>query len=149
MSRLTAFLKLLTVREDQASARAADATRATLAAQADLDGRRASYHTRPRQQGTLTAVQLLALQLQGVGALEHVEAAQAALDRRRQEQADAEDARSAAAVRRKSVERVTDRRKEQAAHVAQTAARRSLDELAILRKVAPRASAPAAGKPFG
>lgn len=136
MSRLAPFLRLLTIREDQANARVVEAANKARVAAGELAARQAAHLGRPVPRGHLTAAQILALRLQGMGSLEQIEAAQAELERRQEDESDANEARSVAAVRRKSVERVTQRRRDEAAQVAQAAARRSLDELAMLRKVA-------------
>jgi flagellar biosynthesis chaperone FliJ len=63
--------------------------------------------------------------------------AKEALEERRVDDDQAERERSIAAIRRRSVERLAERRKTVSVRAAATASQRSLDELAVLRRAQP------------
>lgn len=133
-NRLSVLQRLRAIEERRAQADAARAQRDARRAEARVGDARHHYETRPAADEMLGPVQLRALQLMGTGALEVLQEAVVARDDADEVRRGAQDALSLAAVRRKSVERLAERRMVEAARVAQAAADRALDELMILRR---------------
>jgi len=104
------------------------------AAHGSVDAARGAYRDRP-QAGPqiLTPLLFRALELQGVAAHEVVEEARAAAEGADFDVERAERVWTMAARRHDSVERLADRARSDAAVLAQKAAQRALDELAVLR----------------
>lgn len=132
--RLDRLVRLLQRREDVASAAKARTARAAADAGARLDEARQVQRDIVAPSGHLTPVELQSLRLRGLGAAAVVERAQETLEDRRAEDVDAERERSVAAVRRRSVERLAERRQTAAVRAAAAASQRALDELAALRQ---------------
>lgn len=131
--RIATVLRVRSVQERQAQAAAARAAADEVAADAALAGRRDRDSRRPRPRGELSPLQLRSLQLMGVRSRELIEEA-AAVASRAAEHRDAIDAEATrASVRRRSAERLHERRREAAVHAAAAAAERALDELVTLR----------------
>jgi hypothetical protein len=134
MSRdpLGVLARLRAIEEQRAQAAAARAQLAAQAAEHTAASARDAYAARPQPDLALTPVALRALQLQGTGALEVLQEALLARDEADHARRGAQDALSMATARRKSVERLTQRRMVEASRAAQAAAQRSLDELVLL-----------------
>jgi flagellar protein FliJ len=136
-SRLDRLVRLLQRREDAAAVMKAATGRAVTAAEAELAEARFGAQQIAPPAAQLTPVQLQALRVMGLGAVEHMERAEAALRERQGEDTEAERERSVAAVRRRSVERLAERRRTTFVRAAAAASQRSLDELAALQKARP------------
>jgi flagellar biosynthesis chaperone FliJ len=132
--RLRVVLRLRELEERRAQAAAARAELARREAEEQVESRRAAYAARPVPLDRLSPLHLRALELQGVGALDELQNAHVYLDDVTAERDRADGDRSVAAVRRKSVERLRDRRREATTRAAQVAAQRSLDELSLLMR---------------
>lgn len=143
-SRLNRLVRLLQRREDMASAAKARTSRAV----ADADAILAEAHRARRELSApaapLRPLDLQSLRLRGLGATAHIERALQALEGRRVDDAEAERDRSVAAMRRRSVERLAERRQTVAVRAAAAASQRAMDELAALRRIQapPRIQAP-------
>jgi flagellar export protein FliJ len=99
-----------------------------------LAERRRAYDARPVPQGPLSALEIRTFHLQGIRSSEQIAQATEALEGSR---AAAETARrewTVAADRLKAAERLQEKRREEMARIAQAAAMRSLDELAVMMR---------------
>jgi hypothetical protein len=132
--RLGVVLRLRALEERRAQAAAARAEQARRDAEAQVAARRGAYAARPVPLERLSPLHLRALELQGIGALDELQNAHVYLDDTTAERDRADEDRSAAAIRRKSVERLRDRRRDATVRAAQVAAQRSLDELSLLMR---------------
>lgn len=104
------------------------------AAEQRLAERRRAYATRPSPPPSLSPLELRALQLQGLGAHELVEAASGDLEVAEHRRDELWQAWSHASIARKSVERLVERRGIEQAVAAEQAANRALDELILQRR---------------
>lgn len=91
------------------------------------------HDARPRGTGTLTPLQLRALQLQGLASWSQLAEASAATDRACQIRDDRQSERQRRAIDRRASERMVERRDQQAAVATAAAAQRALDELTVSR----------------
>ncbi|HSK95260.1 MAG TPA: hypothetical protein VK891_01470 [Euzebyales bacterium] len=132
MNRLHTLLRIRKRAETLADGELASATRTRLAAQEayeELLRADAIVSTGPQPR---SLPELLALRMQGIAAQEILTQAADTLEHRKLDEVDARVARTAAAVRRRSVQRVVERRDAEQKLIAQHAARRALAELARL-----------------
>ena len=104
------------------------------AAEQRLEERRQAYRSRPAPPPSLSPLQLRALQLQGLGAHELVEAATGDLDVAEHRRDELWQAWSHASIARKSVDRLVERRGVEEAVAAEQATNRALDELILQRR---------------
>ncbi|MGM0818657.1 MAG: hypothetical protein ACQETV_04630 [Actinomycetota bacterium] len=104
------------------------------AAEQRLEQRRRDYANRADPPPVLTPLELRALQLQGLGAHELVEAATGDLEVAEHRRGELWQAWSHASIARKSVERLAERRAVEQAAAAEQAANRALDELILQRR---------------
>lgn len=134
-SRLDTVLRLRAIRERQARVKLAESLGAEQAAARGLAAAEADFVARPVATGSLSAGQLRGLYLQGVRSAELLEKAaeahrkaqeKAALDRLGWSQASAEQ---------QAVERLTERRRREAADLATRVADDALDDLVGLLRV--------------
>lgn len=134
-SRLDTVLRLRAIRERQARVKLAESLGAEQAAARGLAAAEADFAARPVATGSLSAGQLRGLYLQGVRSAELLEKAaeahrkaqeKAALDRLGWSQASAEH---------QAVERLTERRRREAADLATRVADDALDDLVGLLRV--------------
>ena len=135
MNRLHALLRLRRHEETVADGALAAASRERMQAEVVRDAllrsdEMVSTHPQPR-----TLPELLALRMQGIATRERMAAAEDAVEQRMRDEVDARAARTAAAVRRRSVQRAVERRDHEAALHAQRASRRALADLARLQAV--------------
>lgn len=132
--RLDRLVRLLARREEAATAQRARTAGAVRGAEDGLARARQARHELSVPPAELRPAQLQALRLRGLGTVDDIERAREALAERRTEDDEAERERSLAAVRRRSVERVAERRKTVSVRAAALASQRALDELAMLRR---------------
>jgi hypothetical protein len=99
-----------------------------------LHERRRAYDARPVPHGPLTALEVRTFHLQGIRSTEMMAEATVAHATSRASSDEARRDWSAASDRLKAVERLEQKRREAAARLAQAAAMRSLDELAVLMR---------------
>lgn len=132
-SRLAAVLRLRTVHERRARGRLAEADREVARSRQAVERRREQLPPPPPKE-VLSPQQLHVLALQGVRSNELLEEAAAEHQRTIELRAEAEHEWSQRSVERKSVERLDERRRAEAAIEAAKAAERVLDELTILRR---------------
>lgn len=131
--RAHVVLRVRRILEQRAIARAAEAE-AELATHLDTVRRRAKAHDeRPVGTGTLTPLQLRALQLQGMASWTHLAEARQAADRAARVRGERDEERRARVVDRRASERMVERREQEVAAVAAATAQRALDDLAVLR----------------
>lgn len=135
MNRLHALLRLRRHEENLADGALASASRERMAAEARRDALVRSDHVVSTEPQPRALPELLALRMQGMSAHERAAEAAETVALRAREEADARAARTAAAVRRRSVQRVVERRDHEQMLHAQRAARRALAELARLQAV--------------
>lgn len=135
---IASLLKLRSIRERQARADFGLAQRDVQLAAADLETRRRAHDERPEPPEVLTAVQLRALQLQGIRSLELVAQAAMAYDQARLRAEQARDAWLGSTKELDKAKSLERRRREEAARLAQTAAQRALDQLIIAMRGRPR-----------
>ncbi|MEM9035313.1 MAG: flagellar FliJ family protein [Actinomycetota bacterium] len=130
---LKSVLRLRKIREQQAEAEVAEHRRKVEAARAELQRRRAAVEEqRAPELQAMEAARLRALQLSGVRSVEMVELAREEV-RKAVDELDAATQRwSSASAGRKTAERLSDRRRADAAAVALRASHKSLDELVML-----------------
>lgn len=131
---VAALAKLRGFKEREARTGMGVAMRKEAEAREALQERRRAYDARPVPQGPLTALQMRTFHLQGICSSELIAEAAAALESSR---ASADEARrewSAASDRLKAAERLEQKRRQEAARLAQAAAMRSLDELAVMMR---------------
>lgn len=133
-SRLSRLITLLQRREDAAAAEKARTARAVTDAQAAVEAAEATRAGLSAPAGRMRSADLQYLRLKALGAAAGVERAVETLTDRRADDDEAEEARTFAAVRRRSVERLAERRETVAVQVAAAASQRALDDLASLRR---------------
>lgn len=146
-TRLDRLRRLLRRREDAAAAQKARTARAVSAAEEDVAHARDAQAAVAAPEGTLRAAELQGLRLRALGAAAGVERASEVLADRRAADGEAEEARTVAAVRRRSVERLAERRETVAVRAAAAVSQRALDDLAVLRRAHRPGGAP--GGPQG
>ena len=132
--RLDRLVRMLQRREDLASVAKAQTARKVMSAEEILEEARRAQRELPAPAGQLRPSDLHSLRLRGLGAAANIERAEEALEERRSDDVDAERDRSMAAVRRRSVERLAERRRTVSVRTAAAASRRAIDELAALRQ---------------
>ncbi len=135
MSRFGIVLRLLRRDEQAADSVLAAAARDREAAEVTRDALRRTDHMLHSEPYPQTLPELLALRMQGIAVNEQADEAIAIVQLRNRDERDARLARSAAVARRRSAERLIERREEAQAVVARRAALRALAELARLRAV--------------
>jgi hypothetical protein len=145
MSRLGSVLRVRVIEERRARGELARADAAVRAADGEINDRRRAYARRPRPAGLVSASGLRAVELLGLRCLERVAEAVAERDAALWRRDEAAAGLSQASVRRKSTERLVERREAEAAHQAQLAAQRDADELVLLMRRQGEGAAGAAG----
>lgn len=138
---LRSVLRLRKIRERQAEAELAEHHQRVEAARAELARRRSALDShRAPELMAMEATRLRALQLSGVRSVEMVELARQEV-RKAVDELDAATQRwSSASAGRKTAERLSDRRRADAAVVALRASHKSLDELVVLLRAHRRAN---------
>lgn len=131
--RLTVVLRVRRAQERLAQAEAARAEGEVRAARETREARAEAHAGRDAVAGGLSSLQLRALQLQGLASYAGVLEASVAEEQARTRRDGAAAEHSAAAVRRKGAERMSERRNDVAAALAATNAQRMLDELSVTR----------------
>lgn len=131
-SPISRLLRLREIREEQARAAFGAATQASEQARAHLAEAEVAYQDRPGMPGVLSPAALRGLWLQGVRSHELVAAAGEAYQASLVHAGEARSAWSSASSDLRSVEKLDQRRRADAEHLAQTAADRALDELVII-----------------
>lgn len=132
-SRLRAVQRVREIRERQERARLAQADGEMRDAHESLEDRRARGVPQPPQE-RMSPLALRVLALQGVRSVELIEEAAAEYERTQMHRAEVHSDWSRASVAKKSVDRLEERQRTEAALQARQAAERSLDELVILRR---------------
>ena len=133
MNRLQSLLRLRRHQENVADGVLAAASRKRMQTEASRDALLRSDDMISVEPQPRALPELLVLRLQGVARQERVAEVEAAVEQRMREEVDARAARTAAAVRRRSVQRAVERRDHEQMVQAQRAARRALGELARLQ----------------
>jgi hypothetical protein len=133
MNRLQSLLRLRRHQENVADGVLAAVSRKRMQAEASRDALLRSDDMISVEPQPRALPELLVLRLQGVARQERVAEVEAAVEQRMREEVDARAARTAAAVRRRSVQRAVERRDHEQMVQAQRAARRALGELARLQ----------------
>ncbi len=133
--RMEVVARVMRLREDRARAEDVRAQRAEAAAGERVEDARGNIAGQlPTRGSTLPPVQLLSLHLRGIRATELIELAEEEHERSVHEHRQASRALRRANRERQSVERLAERRQQQAAIAARIRAERSLDEMAVLRR---------------
>lgn len=135
MSRLHTLLRLRRHEEKIADGALAAASRERMNAEASRDALLRSDEMISVEPQPRALPELLVLRLQGMAVEERAAEAEAVVEQRMREEVDARAARTAAAVRRRSVQRAVERRDHELLLQAQRASRRALGELARLQAV--------------
>lgn len=135
MSRLHTLLRLRRHEEKIADSALAAASRERMNAEASRDALLRSDEMISVEPQPRALPELLVLRLQGMAVEERAAEAEAVVEQRMREEVDARAARTAAAVRRRSVQRAVERRDHELLLQAQRASRRALGELARLQAV--------------
>lgn len=135
MSRLHTLLRLRRHEEKIADGALAAAGRERMNAEASRDALLRSDEMISVEPQPRALPELLVLRLQGMAVQERAAEAEAIVEQRMREEVDARAARTAAAVRRRSVQRAVERRDHELMLQAQRASRRALGELARLQAV--------------
>lgn len=135
MSRLHTLLRLRRHEEKIADGALAAASRERMNAEASRDALLRSDEMISVEPQPRALPELLVLRLQGMAVQERAAEAEAIVEQRMREEVDARAARTAAAVRRRSVQRAVERRDHELLLQAQRASRRALGELARLQAV--------------
>lgn len=135
MSRLHTLLRLRRHEEKIADGALAAASRERMNAEASRDALLRSDEMISVEPQPRALPELLVLRLQGMAVQERAAEAEAIVEQRMREEVDAGAARTAAAVRRRSVQRAVERRDHELMLQAQRASRRALGELARLQAV--------------
>ncbi|MEA2532884.1 MAG: hypothetical protein QOJ93_695 [Actinomycetota bacterium] len=128
---LRRLLRLREIREDQARAALAGASRVSGAAAELLEVRTEEYESRPGLPEMLSPTELRGLMLQGVRSHELMSAAAEVYDRALGQTEVARRGWSAASSELRSAEKLDQRRRREADRTAQAAAERALDELVL------------------
>jgi flagellar biosynthesis chaperone FliJ len=131
-NRLHVVARLRVLQERRALGAAALAQRAEVEAEQRLAGARDAYDRRPHAEANLTPAALMSLRTQGLGALEGVAESKAGMERATSELQTAVGAALAASMRRKSAERLVERKDAEAAQAAAIAGQRQSDELGVM-----------------
>jgi hypothetical protein len=135
VSRLGGLLRLRRHKERLADGVLAAATRKRLAAEATYEALTRSDSVVSTEPQPHSLAELVALRMQGIAAQEVLTRAAETMELRRRDELEARAERTAAAVRRRSVQRAVERRELEHMLAAQRAARHALAELARLRAV--------------
>jgi hypothetical protein len=135
VSRLHELLRLRRHQETLADGTLAEATRTRLAAEAAYEELTRPDTVVSSEPQPHSLAELVALRMQGIAAQEVLARAAETMELRRRDETDARAARTAAAVRRRSVQRAVERRELEHMLAAQRAARHALAELARLQAV--------------
>lgn len=133
--RLDTLIRLRSLAERQARVQLADSIRAELAAGTEVARREESHAAMERPTGTLNGAQLLGLHLQGVKSAELVAAAEEVYREAQETAALDRLGWSRAASEEDAVERLSERRRREAAELAQRVAADHLDDLVGLLRV--------------
>lgn len=134
---LTVLLRLRGIEELRAAATAARAARSVQQAVVAAEQARSNHLRRPLADQPLSPLQLRAVQLQGMATADMVEAADAELVAMARERQRAGRELTQAGSRRKSVERLVDRRTAEAALAAGRLAERASSDAHLLRRSRP------------
>jgi flagellar biosynthesis chaperone FliJ len=135
MSRLPTVLRLRELTERRALGAVAGGQRDVLAAKEELAARVQEIQALSSPAGRpLSALELRTLELRGLAHHDLVVDATSEVELAEDRQAELIRAWSHASAQRKSVERLTERRRVEAAHAARAAADRALDEAVLLRR---------------
>lgn len=132
--RLGAVSRVRKILERRALGELAEGRRALVDAEATVAEREAAHRQRPAGPPTVSALELRALQLQGLGSHELVEAATGARDVAEHRVEELWTAWSLASIQRKSVERLEERQAHEQATAAEQATARALDEMVLQRR---------------
>lgn len=131
---LATLLRLRGIQERRERGALARAERALADSRAQVAARKQVLDALSMAGGPLSAAQLRAVRMQGDHAYELLRAAREAAASAEAERDAAAAAASRAAIRRKSTERLVERRDLEAQALARTAAARALDELVVTRR---------------
>jgi flagellar biosynthesis chaperone FliJ len=131
---VAAVAKLRGFKEREARMGMGLAMRKEAESRAALAERRRAYEARPVPQGPLSALEIRTFHLQGIRSSEDVAAATEAVEANRLAADEARREWGMASDRLKAAERLQQKRREELARVAQAAAMRSLDELAVMMR---------------
>ena len=131
--RLDVVLRLRALEERRALGAATLAHLAVIEADDEVGEARSRYEQRPAAEGPVGVGELMALRLLGQGALEAVHTAAAGADQARHRHTEAQQVVLAASMKRKSAERLVERRAAEARQSAEIAERREVDERNVLR----------------
>lgn len=131
---VAAIAKLRGFKERQARMGMGLAMRKEAESRAALAERRRAYDARPVPQGPLSALEIRTFHLQGIRSSEDVVRATEAVEASRVAAAEARQEWATASDRLKAAERLQQKRREELARIAQAAAMRSLDELAVMMR---------------
>ena len=132
-SRLAVVARLRELEERHALGAATRALHALLEAEERQGTARRAYDERPVPSGSLSPAGLASLRTQGLGALEAVAEAGAKVGEAQHARTTAEDLARAASIRRRSAERLLERKEAEARSAAAFAAQREADEHTVLR----------------
>lgn len=131
--RTAVVLRVRRALERRAQGHAARAEAELLEAVERTRQRARAHDQREKGSGTLSPLQLRALQIQGMASWSSVAEASVAADRARQLRDDRRDAQRRASIDRRATERMVERREERDAAVAAATAQRVLDDLTVAR----------------
>jgi hypothetical protein len=131
---VAAIAKLRGFKEREARMGMGLAMRKEAESRAALAERRRAYDARPVPQGPLSALEIRTFHLLGIRSSEDVAAATEAVESSRMAAEEARREWSVASDRLKAADRLQTKRREELARIAQAAAMRSLDELAVMMR---------------
>ncbi|HEY8201006.1 MAG TPA: flagellar FliJ family protein [Actinomycetota bacterium] len=131
---VAAITKLRGFKEREARTGMGLAMRKEAEARQALLERRRAYDARPVPQGPLSALEIRTFHLQGIRSSEQIAEAAEALEGSRLGAEEARREWTVASDRLKAAERLQQKRREELARIAQAAAMRSLDELAVMMR---------------
>jgi flagellar biosynthesis chaperone FliJ len=129
-----ALAKLRGFKEREARMGMGLAMRKEAESRAALAERRRAYDARQVPQGPLSALEIRTFHLQGIRSSEDVARATEAVEASHVAAAEARQEWMGASDRLKAAERLQQKRREEMARIAQAAAMRSLDELAVMMR---------------
>jgi flagellar export protein FliJ len=131
---VAALTKLRGFKEREARVGMGLAMRKEAEARQALAERRQAYDARPVPRGPLSALELRTFHLQGLRSSEQIAEVTEALEGIRAAADEARREWTAASDKLKAAERLQSKRREEMARIAQAAAMRSLDELAVMMR---------------
>ena len=131
-SRLDVVARLRLLEERKALAAATHAQRAVAEAEQASMAARGAYDSRPLPSGSVTPGGLASVRLQALGALELVSEASAKVQQAEHVHAQAADVVKAASIRRKSADRLLERRQLELKQLAAIAEMKAADENSVL-----------------